>query len=254
MSSIYRLPAVLALAAQLLALLSVWLIGAVWTHFFFGLPFTFGMAVVLQGLLAAVFSRWFKLAAWWWFIELLFPPALFVTMTLHLPPLAFLSMFLLLLVLYGHTFRTQVPYYPSNRATWDALAEFLPADRAFRLIDVGSGLGGLVLSLAARYPNGEITGVELAPLLWLASALRARLGGSGAQFVRADYADFDFARFDVVFAYLSPAAMPALWLKARREMRPGSVLLSNEFMIADNKADTIVQVAGMRAPLYVWRM
>lgn len=37
----------------------------------------------------------------------------------------------------------------------------------------------------------------------------------------------------MVFAYLSPAAMPALWSKAQREMRAGSFLASYEFEIPE---------------------
>ncbi|MHB1676868.1 MAG: class I SAM-dependent methyltransferase [Sulfuriferula sp.] len=251
-----RLPAVLALFIQGLALLSVWLLWQIGDYFRFipALSLTLGIAVLIQSTLAALFSRWFKLAVWWWFIQFLFPLALFATLTLHLPALAFLFGFILLLVLYGHTFRTQVPYYPSNRATWKALEQCLPLDRAFKLIDVGSGTGGMGLSLAVRYPNSEIIGVELAPLIWWTSWLRARLQGSRARFIRADYMDFNFFGFDVVYAYLSPAAMPALWQKARREMRSGAVLLSNEFMITENPPDMTLQNEGMRAPLYVWYM
>ncbi len=243
-----------AFAAQAFALLCVGMLWQIWEYLIPAPSFTLGLAVLLQGLLAALFSRWFKLAVWWWFIQCLFPLALLVTFTLHLPTFLFLSGFLLLLVLYGHTFRTQVPYYPSHRATWDAVVQFLPVDRPFKLIDTGSGTGGLVLNLAARYPNSAIIGVELAPLLWLFSELRARFTRSRAQFIRADYHHFDFSQFDIVFAYLSPAAMPALWQKAHREMRPGAILLSNEFFISAKAADEIIQTGGMRAPLYAWYM
>ncbi|MDA8328997.1 MAG: class I SAM-dependent methyltransferase [Betaproteobacteria bacterium] len=253
-ASIRHLPATRAFAAQGFALLSVGILWQIWEYLIPSPSFTLGMAVLAQGLLAALFSRWFKLAVWWWLIQFLLPLALLVTFTLHLPAFLFLSGFLLLLVLYGHTFRTQVPYYPSNRATWDAIVQFLPADRSFKLIDTGSGTGGLVLNLAARYPNSEIIGVELAPLLWLFSKLRARFTRSRAQFIRADYHHFDFSQFDIVFAYLSPAAMPTLWQKAHREMRPGTILLSNEFFISEKAADAIIQTEGMRVPLYAWHM
>jgi hypothetical protein len=56
-----------------------------------------------------------------------------------------------------------------------------------------------------------------------------------------------------VFAYLSPAAMPALWQKARREMRPGSLLLSHEFPIPGKEADLVLRPQG-GAALYGWRL
>ena len=157
-----------------------------------------------------------------------------------------------MLLLYWSTFRTQVPYYPSGRRVWEAVARQLPADRPLRIIDIGSGLGGLVLDLARRRPDCELSGIELAPLPWLASSLRATLSGSRARFLRGDYETLNFGNYDVVFAYLSPAAMGGLWRKAAREMRPGSVLLSYEFAIAEREPDRRVVTTDSRKILYVW--
>jgi hypothetical protein len=55
-----------------------------------------------------------------------------------------------------------------------------------------------------------------------------------------------------VFAYLSPAAMGALWRKASAEMRPGSILLSYEFAIADKAADLVITPTGRGPVLYCW--
>jgi SAM-dependent methyltransferase len=173
---------------------------------------------------------------------------------LQLPPPLFLGLFLMLLLLYWSSFRTQVPYYPSPQAVWQAVAGLLPPDRPLRGIDIGSGFGGLVLHLAALRPDSAFTGIELAPLPWLASALRARLQRSRAHFMRGDYLDLDFADFDVVFAYLSPAAMPALWEKAHSEMRRGTLLLSHEFAIPGQVPDIVLTPRGEGAVLYGWRM
>ncbi len=82
--------------------------------------------------------------------------------------------------------------------------------------------------------------------------LRARLAGSAARFVRGDYERLDFGQYDVVFAYLSPAAMAALWRKAAREMRPGSMLLSYEFCIAEKPPDRSIAATVSGPALYVW--
>jgi len=164
----------------------------------------------------------------------------------------FLAAFVIFLSIYWSTFRTQVPYYPSGRAVWDIVAGLLPPGRPAAAIDIGSGLGGLVLELARRRPDCRIEGIELAPLPWLASRLRARLSGSPARFLRGDYNDLDFGRYDLVFAYLSPAAMPALWRKAEREMRPGSILASYEFSIVDKEPNRRFVTTDSKKILYLW--
>ena len=243
-------PAVAALLLQVaafpLTLASTWLIASS------GIPMSYLGVALIQGMIAAGLTWWRGLASWWRLIQLLFPLALFATAQLDIPPIAFLAVFLFLLVLYWSTYRTQVPYYPSNRQVWDAVATLLPKEGRVRVIDIGSGLGGFTLDMAGRRPGVEATGIELAPLPWLASSLRARMTNSSARFIRGDYDKLDFAGFDLVFAYLSPAAMSALWRKASREMRPGTLLVSYEFVIDDRLPDRTLYPTKSGQALHIW--
>ena len=215
-----------------------------------GVDIDYPGAALVQGALAAAGAAWRRLARWWLAIELLFPLALLSGLGLDLPPVLFLALFVLFLLVFWSTFRTQVPYYPSGRKAWAAVAALLPA-RPLGLIDIGSGLGGLVLELAARRPDCIVEGIELAPLPWLCSRLRA-LRHPNARFIRGDYDSLAFADYDVIFAYLSPAVMSALYDKASAEMRPGSLLLSYEFCIAARQPSLTIQPEGGGPLLYGW--
>ena len=121
-----------------------------------------------------------------------------------------------------------------------------------RAIDIGSGLGGLVLELAKRRPDSYFDGIELAPLPWLASQLRATFTRKNARFILGDYESLNFSQYDLVFAYLSPAAMSALWKKASSEMKSGSILLSYEFLITEKAPEIIIMPKGRGPSLYIW--
>jgi hypothetical protein len=222
----------------------------------FHFPLNYLSAALIQGAVAAVITWKVGLAPWWRLIQLLFPLAVLAALALHLPPWLFLLAFLLLLGWYWSTFRTQVPYYPSTPAVWDAVRQLLPDDRSLQLIDIGSGLGGLVLYLARQRPLAHCVGIELAPFPWLASWLRAKLVRSPARFLLGDYERLDFAQYDMVFAYLSPAAMGALWRKAAAEMRPGAMLVSYEFGLPAESAarapDHTIHATPGGTALYVW--
>lgn len=245
---IFKAPAVTALLIQLACLPLTYatlalLLGG-------GVDIDYPGAALLHGVLAAAGAAWRRLARWWLAIELLFPLALLAGLGLQLPPMLFLALFIVFLLVFWSTFRTQVPYYPSGRHAWQAVAALLPA-RPVCFIDIGSGLGGLVLDLAARRPDSTFCGIELAPLPWLFSRLRA-LRHPNARFLRGDYEGLDFAAYDIVFAYLSPAVMTALYAKASAEMRPGSLLLSYEFFIAAREPSLIIQPDGGGPLLYGW--
>lgn len=252
LKSIAGLPAVKALLLQMLAcaitlLLAVSL--AVTDRALGILP-----AALIQGSLAAIFSACFHQARWWVAIQLCFPVALVIALGWQLPSSIFLAVFLFLLLLYWSTFRTQVPFYPSGSTVQLAIADLLPRDGSIHFVDIGSGLGDLVLKLADRFAVHRFVGVEIAPLPWLLSWLRARATGSRAHFFRTSYEQLDFADYDMIFAYLSPAAMPALWQKAQAEMRKGCLLLSYEFAIAGITPTFVIDCGPSATPLYGFRI
>jgi hypothetical protein len=58
---------------------------------------------------------------------------------------------------------------------------------------------------------------------------------------------------NVVYAFLSPAPMPALWEKARREMPPGSLFVSNSFAVPGAVATRVIEVDDARR-LYCYQI
>ncbi len=245
-----RLPAVRALLAQVAALLPT----AALAYMFdlLGLGLTLLSAVLLQGFVAMLITWKIGLASWWRIIQLLFPLALLAATALQLPPVLFLVVFVVLLGWYWSTFRTQVPYFPSNLAVWRAVVELMPPRPGVRVIDIGSGLGGMTMHLAQARPDAQCFGIELAPVPYFYSKWRARLTGSHATFIHGDYDKLDFGEYDIVFAYLSPAVMPALFDKAKKEMKIGSLLASYEFAVPAFKPDKTIHTTEGGPPLYIW--
>jgi SAM-dependent methyltransferase len=244
------IPALRALAIQLACMAPT--LGIIFLAARLGAAPGYLHVALVQGVLAALATWRAGLARWWRVIQFAFPLTVLAAQTLSVPPSVFLAAFLVFLVLFWSTFRTQVPYYPSGPALRPVVADLIPHGRPARVIDIGSGFGGLVLELARMRPGGSVEGIELAPLPWLVSCLRALAARSGARFRRGDYEALDFGHYDLVFAYLSPAVMEALWRKAQREMRPGSLLASYEFGIAARAPDRSLAVPGSMRALYIW--
>jgi len=210
------------------------------------------------GLVAAGLSYVAKQDRWWWVIQLLFAPALLAALTLKIPPVFYLAGFFTLLLLFWNVVYTQVPLYLSSRKVWLALGQFLPPPNpgGFDFLDMGSGLGGVLTYLARIRPDGRYFGVESAPLPCAWSWVRIRLGGyRRCQVQCRDFWSCDLSRYDVVFAYLSPAPMERLWLKAKAEMKPGAVFISSTFSVPGQTPHQAIVVDDLhQSTVQVWRM
>ena len=246
-------PPVIALLLQVAAVLLTFIIALVMHRQNFA-PGLMPMAF-LCGLIATLLSHLFGLEKWWLLIQLLFLPALTWTLSFDLSPNWFLAAFLTLLTVYWSTFRTQVPLYLSSNKVWRALETKLP-DTPFTFIDLGSGIGGVLTHLARTHPQGQYHGVEAAPLPFLWSWLRIKLGGYRNCTVHwGSLWDTDLVQYDVAFAYLSPVPMDELWNKVKQEMRPDSLFISNTFAVPDHPPQEIVETEDLHhSTLYCWRM
>lgn len=219
--------------------------------------FTLWQWAFICGILAASISYFAGLAKWWLLIQLFFLPALIGTLGFNFSPHWFLLAFVVLLMVYWSTFRTQVPLYLSSEKVWHALVNLLPPitpDKTISFVDLGCGLGGVLDYLSGIRPDGRYVGIEAAPLPFLSSYLRLR-SKKNCEVRWASLWDEDLASYDVVFAYLSPVPMEQLWLKAKCEMRTGSRFISSTFNVPGQIPHQVIEIDDLHhSKLLVWQM
>ena len=119
-------------------------------------------------------------------------------------------------VLRSHRWRTA-----ENSAGY--LLARLPADA--RVLDVGCGPGTITVDLAARVPDGQVTGIDAAgDVLALARQEADRRGQANVRFEVGDVYDLGFAdgTFDVVHAHqvLQHLSDPVAALTEMRRVQP----------------------------------
>ncbi len=205
-----------------------------------------------EGVAAWALSRWLRLPQWWQAINLVFFPIVYLTMNVRIDPAWYLVAFAILALTSLGAVGNRVPLYLSSRKAMEEVGRRLPPGRGISFVDLGAGLGGPLSYLSGIRPDVRHFGVETAPLNWLVSRLRL---GRRASVRLGSLWDEDLGRFDVVYVYLSPAPMARLWHKARQEMRPGSLLISNSFTVPGQLPDEIVDLRDLgRSRLLIWRM
>jgi len=193
--------------------------------------------------------------AWWWrLIHAFFMPLVWLTWTLNIDPGWFLLGFILLLLIYRGALSGQVPLYLSNRETVAALDELIDKEESQRFVDLGAGVGSTVIPLADRWPDRQFTGAENAPLTWLTGRILG-VGRPNLHWLWEDLWQMPLGEHDLVYAFLSPVPMPKLWEKAKAEMKPGSLFVSNSFPIPGITPEYIVDVdCSPPRPLYCYRI
>jgi len=246
-------PVVLAMLALLISGLICFAVSASLVRFTDvrpSLPVILGAA----GIIAAVIGSCLKLAKWWVPILCLLPAALGGSLYFSVPPWIYLACFVALVIIYWNAAGERVPLYLTNSRTWAAV-ETLIAEDATGFVDLGCGLGGLLIHLGRRRPNMVFTGIDSAPVPYAISKLRVGLLGPKNVHIRfGDMWAENLSGYDIVYAFLSPQPMSRLYEKMETEMRPGSTFISNSFAVARQEPDEMVEVNDRRRTrLLIWR-
>ncbi|KAF0814365.1 hypothetical protein IGB42_01266 [Andreprevotia sp. IGB-42] len=220
------------------------------------LAFLLGWPALAGALLAAPmavgFAHCLRQRDWWQrVLHALFPLALLAGMQLQLPGWIWLLAFVSCWLVYAGAIRNRVPLYLSNAHALRLLSAQIPPQARF--VDLGAGTGTVLAWLARYRPDVIAHGVEFA---WLPCLIgRLRLWRTAAHLQRGDLFAVSLADYDVVYAYLSPEPMAQLWEKARAEMKPGAILISNSFGIPGLSPDWIGPVQDWKeSELLLWRL
>ena len=118
--------------------------------------------------------------------------------------------------------------------------------------DLGSG-DGRILILAAQKYGARGVGIELDPALVTTSRDLARDGGVAdkVEIIEGDLFTADISRATVVTLYLSTRVNQELEPKLRKELRPGTRIVSHQFPIGAWKPDETLR-ASDETNLYLW--
>jgi hypothetical protein len=218
-----------------------------------------GLLALATGFCAGTLA-WASRQPWWWlFIHIIFLPLAWQVNSLRIEPGWFLLTLIILLLFYRGALNGRIPLYLSNRTTAKAITSLAARHQAKRFVDLGAGFGGMVRKFVRGSTDATATGIENAPLTWfiglLANRIAARHQIDAIAWRYGSLWHVDLAEFDLVYTFLSPEPMPALWQKAKEEMHAGSLLVSNSFPVPDVTPSEIIELSDRRGTvLYCYAM
>ncbi|MBI5449718.1 hypothetical protein HY948_05410 [Candidatus Gottesmanbacteria bacterium] len=132
-------------------------------------------------------------------------------------------------------FVTGAPFVPSVNATARIMIDLARIKKGMNIYDLGSGDGRLLLLAAQK--GATSVGLEINPFLVLFSKLRTIFFPYRNQITTRwqNFWNADLSDADIVFVYLLPWRMERLAEKLKKELKPGSIIVSNSFIFPNWK-------------------
>jgi hypothetical protein len=135
--------------------------------------------------------------------------------------------------------RSGGPYVPTPATVVEAMLKHAHVGPRDFVIDLGSGDGRIVLTAVTRFKAAGGIGVDIDEELVDRANASARKQGIAdrVRFSRQDVREADVGRATVLTLYLLPGMMTALRTKLLAELKPGTRIVSHDFVFEQWKPD-----------------
>ena len=154
------------------------------------------------------------------------------------------SFWFLLLMLawqaYNLIFNRGVPNIRTAPAVRKKIIELLKADftargkKPYTIIDLGSGNGLLTREIAAAMRDVRVIGIEIsAPQVAWSLRQKQKLKLDNLDYEKADFLRRDLSEADAVVFYLVSTLMESVGKKLHKDLKPGTLVISNRFRLGD---------------------
>ncbi len=154
---------------------------------------------------------------------------------------------------------TGIAPVPSSRGSKKQMFALLPHNFSGEVCDLGAGWGSLAFPLARLFPNSRVYAYEVSPIPWLAMQLRRMFQfrrNLTIQRVNMLKKSFFFrSETAAVVCYLHSEALEKLRPKLERDLKPGTLIISNVFDIPGWHPEAVHETNdGFCPQIYVYRV
>lgn len=135
---------------------------------------------------------------------------------------------------------TQTPFYPSSTKKLSLIKDFVKLNKDDNFIDIGSGDGRIIIWAAKQGLQAE--GIEFNPFLTLLTKLKIFINrlSSRAKVFNKDFNNHDYSKYNIAYLYIFREHMDLILPKLQKEMRPGSVIVTNTFKFSNLTPDKTI--------------
>lgn len=146
----------------------------------------------------------------------------------------------------------RVPFIPTPAHIAEAMIDMVPWRGGETVVDLGAGDGSLLEAVKSARPDVNARGCEIVPTVWLLGMLRAFIKRTGVRLRLGSALREDISKADVIFLYLFPELMDRLAVKFDRELKPGTIVVSQTFGFAGRTPEKTIRVPRLGATVQVF--
>lgn len=138
------------------------------------------------------------------------------------------------------------PSFPSNKQSQRLITDFVRAKcssgSGFKIVDLGSGYGHLVLALAKAFPHAQVTGVELLRFpAWCSKQLLRKY--KNVSIVQQDLYAHDLSGYDAAVFFLRKDHQ--IDEKVLKEIKPGAIVVAHHFPLKNYQAQQVKEMKDL---------
>ncbi|MBU1130553.1 class I SAM-dependent methyltransferase [Patescibacteria group bacterium] len=146
------------------------------------------------------------------------------------------------------------PWVPSRKKDYQRVLELAGIKNGDTVYDLGSGDGRWLFYFAKHSPAQEIRGYEISLIMYLICWIKKLFSGyPQVKLSFGNFYKFNLSKADVLICFLTPRAMKKLLPKLKKEMKPGSRLVSYAFTMPNVEAEKVSKVSQKSVSIYLYR-
>jgi len=152
-----------------------------------------------------------------------------------------------------YSFYLKVPMLSTGNNAIGKVLQNIDFGKAKKFYDLGAGNGKVISQVASRYPDIKCVGIEYNISAYCCAKIRNIFLKQKINYKFRDFFKINISDADVVYAYLFPGLMERLEDKFARELKKGTLVISNAFPIKSKEPKMIIQgETGALNTLYVY--
>ncbi len=144
-------------------------------------------------------------------------------------------------------FNTDAPFVPIPKGLEYEIVENLGLDKNSILYDLGCGDGRVLVEASREYPEIKAVGIEIAHWPFILAKYKS-FGFKNIKIKRENIFTTDISDATHIFLYLYPEVISKLILNIKQQCRPGTIIISCDFEIANMKPESILQTKNTSSP------